>query len=573
MDTTAGDSSERQEWGGAVSSPRTQHAAAPASVSAAPLLPLPIIPDQEQTPTVLRLLAIIAQLNQRLAEQDQRLAEQDQRLAELTAAIARLKGDQHKPRSNSKPSGLPKSPPPPDAPGKRPGSAKRSKTAELTIHQEVVLPPKDLPAGATLLSRDPFVVQDLVIEVRNTRYLLETWQTPTGERLRGTLPAGIRGHYGPGLIGFVLQQHYQAHVPQPRILEELCDRGIDISAGQINHLVTAEHTALHAEKEALLPAALQASTYVNVDDSGAPHQGHYGSCLCISNDFFTSFHSSDRKSRSKFLDVLRCGHQDYVLNEAAWSYLERQDVPAKLRQQLQAPGEQVFADVAAWEQHLEALAVAASYREPVTEAALLGSAVAHGVPVDLGIVSDGAATYALFVHGLCWVHQERNLAKLVPSGPEQAQAKEEVLTAVWQLYADLNAYRAAPAATQAEVLRGRFDALVGRTTCFAELNAALARMAAHRAELLRVLDRPDMPLHSNRVEQDFRDWATKRKISAGTRSERGRRCRDTFLSLKATCKKLGLRFWAYLQDRLVQAGTIPYLPDLVRAKAAGSATI
>jgi hypothetical protein len=155
--------------------------------------------------------------------------------------------------------------------------------------------------------------------------------------------------------------------------------------------------------------------------------------------------------------------------------------------------------------------------------------VEHGVPEDLGIVSDGAATYALFVHGLCWIHQERNLAKLVPCGAEQAQAKEEVLSAVWQWYADLQAYRAAPAAAQAEVLAARFDALVGRTTCLPELNAALARMAAHKAELLRVLERPDLPLHSNAVERDFRDWATKRKISAGTRGELGRRCRDTFL--------------------------------------------
>jgi hypothetical protein len=76
----------------------------------------------------------------------------------------------------------------------------------------------------------------------------------------GELPAGIRGHYGPGLIGFVLQQHYQAHVPQPRLLDELRDHGIDISAGQINRIVTEDHTVFHAEKDALLPAALQAST-------------------------------------------------------------------------------------------------------------------------------------------------------------------------------------------------------------------------------------------------------------------------------------------------------------------------
>ena len=98
-------------------------------------------------------------------------------------------------------------------------------------------------------------------------------------------------------------------------------------------------------------------------------------------------------------------------------------------------------------------------------------------------------------------------------------------------------------------------------------------MAAKKADLLRVLERPDLPLHTNTVERDFRDWATKRKISAGTRGELGKRCRDTFLSLKSTCRKLGVRFWSYLQDRILKAGNILNLPDLVRKKAASSATI
>src|SRR5208283_4692166 len=119
------------------------------------------------------------------------------------------------------------------------------------------------------------------------------------------------------------------------------------------------------EKDALLPTALQVSTAVNVDDSGAPHQGHYGSCLCLSNELFASFHSSDTKSRSKFLDVLRCGHGDYVLNDAAWSYLEKQGLPAKVLRQLQDQAEHVFADTDAWQRHLEALAIATSNRETV----------------------------------------------------------------------------------------------------------------------------------------------------------------------------------------------------------------
>lgn len=209
----------------------------------------------------------------------------------------------------------------------------------------------------------------------------------------------------------------------------LGDYGVDISAGQINNLLTEQQAAFHAEKDAMLPTAVQVFTALTVDDSGAPHQGRYGSCLCIANDWFTSLHSSDTKERSKFLDVLRCGHADYILNEHAWAYVHNQGLPAKVLRLLAGAGpedaaaaagvfpEQTFADASSWQQHLDYLGIDnAKQRQTLTEAALLGSAIAHGVSPELGIVSDGSAIYALFVHGLCWIHQERNLAKLTPCG-------------------------------------------------------------------------------------------------------------------------------------------------------------
>jgi Transposase IS66 family len=556
---------------------------APGVVSSAWQQVVATIREEDETPLVRFLLQVIEQ-------QTQIIEQQALRITALEAEVARLKGPK-KPASNSKPSALSKPAAVPAPDGKRPGSAKRSKTQDLQIHKEVPLPPKEVPPGATFWRRDPYVVQDLIVETHNTRYWLETWRTPTGETVRGELPAGIRGHFGPGLLTFMLQQHYAAHVPQSRLLEELHDFGIDISAGQVNNILTEHHGPFHVEKDALLPTALQVCTALCVDDSGAPHQGKYGSCLCISNDFFTSFHSSDTKERSKFLDVLRCGHLDYVLNEHAWAYLKEQGLPAKIlrllrAEQLDEPAgdaaertvvefvERTFADEPAWNQYLDGLGIDnAKHRQTLTEAALLGSAIVHGVSPELGIVSDGSAIYALFVHGLCWIHQERNLAKLTPCGNEQSQALTEVLTVLWQLYADLTAYRSAPTPSAAETLRTRFDALVGRATCWPELNAALTRMADKKAGLLRVLDRPDLSLHTNTPERDFRDWATKRKISAGTRGTLGRRCRDTFLSLKSTCKKLGVRFMSYLHDRIKKAGKILSLPELVRQKAAGPAPI
>ena len=55
-----------------------------------------------------------------------------------------------------------------------------------------------------------------------------------------------------------------------------------------------------------------------------------------------------------------------------------------------------------------------------------------------------------------------------------------------------------------------------------------------------------MPLHNNDSERDIREYVKKRKISGSTRSDLGRKARDTFTSLKKTCGKLGVCFWDYL---------------------------
>ena len=77
----------------------------------------------------------------------------------------------------------------------------------------------------------------------------------------------------------------------------------------------------------------------------------------------------------------------------------------------------------------------------------------------------------------------------------------------------------------------------------------------------------EVPLHNNAMESDIREYVKRRKVSGGTRNDAGRRCRDTFASLKKTCRKLGVRFWEYLQDRVRGLGKIARLADLIRQKA------
>ncbi len=191
----------------------------------------------------------------------------------------------------------------------------------------------------------------------------------------------------------------------------------------------------------------------------------------------------------------------------------------------------------------------------------------HGVPKSLVIVSDDAGQFNLLEHALCWVHAERTIDKIIPYGQEQRQAIQETRTQIWQLYKSLEAYKQHPTEEDKTALAARFDTIFTTPTCNTTLNLALQRLHANKAELLLVLERPEIPLHNNLSERDIREYVKRRKISGSTRSEKGRKARDTFISLKKTCRKLGISFWKYLQDRIGHLEGIPPLPELMAQQA------
>lgn len=99
------------------------------------------------------------------------------------------------------------------------------------------------------------------------------------------------------------------------------------------------------------------------------------------------------------------------------------------------------------------------------------------------------------------------------------------------------------------------------------LNLALKRLYENKDAMLLVLDRPEIPLHNNLSENDIREYVKRRKISGSTRSGAGRRARDTFTSLKKTCRKLAISFWDYILDRLSNKNKIAPLPELILKRA------
>jgi len=539
------------------------------------LIVMPDIPETERTPLVEQLLEIIRlqqerihQLEDQVRLQQERIAQLQERVHQLEEEIARLKGLKTRPRIA--PSTLERPPRPPRDPNaKRPGSAKRSKTVELTITEETVVPLPYRPEGAVFKGYEDFVVQDLTIEPRVILYRRERWMTANGQSLVAPLPPEVisGSHYGPNLICFILHQYHHQHVTQPLLLEQLHQLGIDISAGELNRIVTEGKEAFHQEKAELLPAALAVSTYVQVDDTGARHQGHNGACTQIGNEFFATFASTASKSRLNFLEMLRGPNTDYVINETAVVYWRRQRLPKAMIDRLRR-GRHVFADAAAWQARLRQLGITTPRHVRIaSEGALLGSLIAQGVSPELVILSDGAGQYDVLAHAACWIHAERPLARMIPYSDEHRAAIAKVRGEIWELYQDLKGYRQHPEPSRRRDLESRFDALCGQRTGFPSIDGVLKGMRQHRAALLRVLDRPEIPLHTNLSESHLRDYVKKRKISGSTRSEWGRQARDTFASLKKTCRELGVNFWAYLQDRVRGAEQIPRLAELIRRKA------
>jgi len=520
---------------------------------------LPEIRSEERTPLIEALLGLLRQALDRIHE----LEETVQQLRDENAI---LKGQ--KPKPQIKPSQL-ESPrqPPAGAGGKRPGSQKRSKNAELTIHHEVPLHPPDLPEGAVFKGYEPFVVQELKIECQNTRYLRARYELPTGGSVLAALPADIHSHFGLGLICYILEQYHHAHVTQPLLLEQLHDFGVDISAGQLNRILTESHDGFHQEKAEVLAAGLETASYLGTDDTGARHQGKNGYCTVISHELFAYFESTACKSRLNFLQVLHGGTASYAINETTLVYWERQKLAAAVVEKLTA-GSQHFADAAAWQSRLADLGIDDERHIRIaTEGALLGGLIERGVSPELVILSDGAPQFDILVHASCWIHAERPLARLVPHNDEHRAAIERIRAQIWEFYRDLKAYREQPNAARKSLLEARFDVLVGQQTGYPSINGVLKEMRDHRTDLLRVLERPEVPLHNNASESDIREYVKKRKISGSTRSDSGRRCRDTFASLKKTCRKLGVRFWEYLHDRVRGLGKIARLAALIRRRA------
>jgi hypothetical protein len=456
---------------------------------------------------------------------------------------------------------------------------KKSKQAKIEINREQVVEVEDgvLPADAKFKGYVDVVVQDIVVRADNVLFhKAKYYAASTGKSYQAELPRGYEGQFGPGIQALTLALYYGMQASEPKILEFYENVGIQISKGELSNWLIKNRDDFHAEKDAVYEAGLRSSPCQHIDDTQTRVDGENQHCHVVCNPVYTAYHTLPNKDRLSVLDVLRNGRErNFRMNaetlgylkgmawsKAAWATL--QNWAAEGDEQDMTEGaflERIKMDLSSLgKQHCKALIDAAAVSAYHAETAW---------PVIRALICDDAPQFnwLTYLMMLCWVHEGRPYKKLLPVVALHRQMLEDFLKRFWDYYRQLLAYKQHPTPEECVRLEADFDILFATHTGYDELDKRIAKTQAKKASLLLVLQHPELPLHNNPAELGARQRVRKKDVSFGPRTQDGVRAWDTFATLAATAKKLGVSFYHYLYDRISGANQIPPMADLVTKRA------
>jgi len=514
---------------------------------------------------IIRILNVVEELsseNKRLREEVQALRDENNR----------LKGEQGRPEVKAKKDKSKRDHSSEKERRQGKGWGKGSKLDKIKIDREEVLKVEsaDLPEDVEFKGYEAVVVQDIQIKTDNIRFLKEKYYSPSNQKTYlASLPEGYQGQFGPGLRSLVISLYYASGMTEPKIKEFLENFGLQISAGQISNFLIKDNEDWHQEKAAIYQAGLSSSDWQHIDDTATRVDGENQHCHILCNPLYTAYFTRPRKDRLTVIGVLQdTAELQFLLNEQTNLCLAQFGLPQWVQAQIQTwPQGKILSQsqVAQWvSQDLSRLNEQQQAR--VFEAAALSAYYQQSTtPIVSLLISDDAPQFRSITqeHALCWVHEGRHYKKMSPYLDYHRTLLEDFQSDFWTFYHQLLAYQTNPSADLATQLTLEFDTLFSRVTGFEALDKRIAKTKAKKEQLLLVLRYPHLPLHNNPAELGARQRVRKRDISFGPRTQDGLAAWDTFMTLAATAKKLGVSFFAYVHDRVAGIYALPSLAQLI----------
>ncbi|NJL61170.1 MAG: transposase [Methylacidiphilales bacterium] len=453
---------------------------------------------------------------------------------------------------------------------------KSSKNENINIDREeiLVISLEQMPSDVQFKGYEEVLVQDIKLGTDNILFRKQKYYSPTkGKTYLAEMPVGYEGQFGPNLKALCVALYYGSNMTEGKLIEFLSDIGISISSGQLSNVLIKNHEDFHTEKGEILNAGLESSPWQHFDQTHCRVNGENYNCNVVCNPLYTTYHTTRKKDRLSVIDALIPGHKlHYLLNREALELLEIWNISSKTIQLLEKlPSEIEWEEDAFLEllstqvpglgknhhsRILEATAIAAYHRQTK-------------YPAITVLVCDDAPQFKLLTSdiALCWIHDGRHYKKLRPLVASHKKRLDKFLEEYWDYYHQLRDYRHNPTQESKEQLRVRFGDLFSTTTGYWELDDRIRRTFDKEVELLMVLEHPELPLHNNPAELGARTMVLRRNISYGTRTLEGTKAWDTFLSLVATTRKLGVSFFEYVRSRICQNCEIPSLSKIINEKA------
>lgn len=492
---------------------------------------------------------------------------------QLRDEVNRLKGEQGKPKikPGKKTEGSDHSSEKERRQSKKRRRRRKINRIKIDREEKLKVERSQLPEDAKFKGYEAVTIQDLVIKTDNVRFLKEKYYSPSLHKTYlASLPAGYKGEFGPGIRSLVITLYYAAEMTEPKIVEFLDNMGVLISEGQVSNLLIKDKDSWHAEKDAVYLAGLQSSSWQHVDDTATRVNGENQHCHIVCNPLYSAYFTRSRKDRLTVINILANQFEtQFLLNEQTEVWLQIFTVPQWVQAAIaQWPQERalIYPELAALVQtHLGRLNEQQQAR--VFEAAALTAYHSQTVmPIVPLLISNDAPQFRYITaeHSLCWVHEGRHYKKLMPVVDYHRQLLDDLLKQFWGFYHKLQAYRSQPSEQQAAVLTQEFDTLFSTVTGYNDLDKRIAKTKAKKDRLLKVLQYPEIPLHNNPAELAARRRVRKRDISFGPRTQDGLAAWDTFMTLVATAKKLGVSFYAYVFDRVAEVHALPSFAEIIQ---------
>ena len=454
---------------------------------------------------------------------------------------------------------------------------RKPKLANVKIDREQKCPidKSILPEDAQFKGYSDIVIQDIKIITDNVKYRREMYYSPSKNKTYlGELPSDVagKGEYGVGVRSLIPLLKSECHLSERCILDFFQNFGIEVSSAYISNQWTKGYTDFHQEKTAIFEAGLLSTPYQQIDDTGARVKGqnHYTQIIC--NPFYSAYFTTQRKDRLTVLDVFRnFTPREFLYNSEAISLLDSFKLAKKIRLAIE---QQLEKDTRYDEQTIDSLLdiikPGPQQRTRIMEAcAIAAYREQKEKPVIKILMCDDAPQFKLLTEEitLCWIHDGRHYKKLNPAVPLHDTLRDEFLTKYWLYYHKLLEYKEAPDPNRAIELAQQFDELFVTQTGYQQLDERIAKTHAKRRELLLVLKYPELPLHNNASELSARVQARARDISLHTMSEDGTIIKDTFMTISQTAKKLGVRTYDYIRDRVRGELKLPSLAQLIHEKS------